>query len=86
MGGCGGHCRCGNEPANKEGELCATPKGGVALDANGKCPCGKSAEECCLSPSSAQGGHSAVLKKAKPDDNPAVGELCEAHGLAHLCG
>jgi len=48
MGGCGSHCRCTDESSNEKEGVCATREGGVALDENGKCPCGKTKEDCCL--------------------------------------
>lgn len=77
MGGCGTHCRCTGDASGTKDESCAVPKGSIALDKNGKCPCGKSADECC---------HKTILKNATVDENPALHELCKPHGKQHLCG
>lgn len=47
-GGCGGDCRCaGNTPDEKKDTLCGAEVMPLVLDEDGKCPCGKSADECC---------------------------------------
>jgi len=83
MGGCGSHCRCTDESSNEKEGVCATREGGVALDENGKCPCGKTKEDCCLSvQSQTQAGHKEKLPVA---ENEIVYELCKKHGKRHLC-
>jgi len=77
MGGCGPHCRCAGESQGKKGGVCGIPAVGVTLDANGKCPCGKPEKYCC---------HKVVLQKMTTGENPAIYELCKAHGKRHLCG
>lgn len=67
--GCGGNCACA-QMANSEDE-CALPEGGVVLDKDGKCPCGKSADDCCHSD--------------KIEGNDALHELCEPHNGKHVC-
>ena len=67
--GCGGNCACA-QMANSEDE-CALPEGGVVLDNDGKCPCGKSADDCCHSD--------------KIEGNDALHELCEPHNGKHVC-
>jgi hypothetical protein len=71
QGGCGGRCACA-DASKKEEESCA-PKGEIALDKDGKCPCGKSLDDCC---------HKDEIKST---GNDAVGELCEPHAGKNLC-
>ena len=52
-------------------EDCAPPEGGVVFDKEGKCPCGKSKEDCC---------HADLI-----DENPALHELCEPHNGRNVC-
>ena len=68
--GCGGNCACARE-ANEE--ACVTPKEGIQLDKDGKCPCGKSKEDCCHTDSIVS------------EENPALHELCEPHNGKHVC-
>jgi hypothetical protein len=49
MSGCGRNCACACGADEKETETCAAPEGGVTLDKDGKCPCGKAKEDCCHS-------------------------------------
>lgn len=67
--GCGGNCACAK--AAGEEATCETPVGGVMLDKFGKCPCGKSKEDCC--------------HKDSIDQNDALHELCEPHNGKHVC-
>lgn len=67
--GCGGNCACA-QMAGKE-EECAKPEGGVVLDKEGKCPCGKSADDCC---------HADSIEGAS-----ALHELCDEHNGKHVC-
>lgn len=66
-------CACG--PDEKKIESCEMPKGGVALDKEGKCPCGKEQEDCCHKD-----------KISFPQENEALHELCEPHNGKHVCG
>ena len=68
--GCGGNCACAQAANDKE--TCALPEGGVTLDKDGKCPCGKSAADCC---------HSDSME----GNNDALHELCEPHNGKHVC-
>lgn len=75
-GGCGGGCRCaGDTPEIKNDAACAVPKEPLMLDENGKCPCGKSMEDCCHKDEFSSGEH-----------NHALDELCEAPGNESPCG
>ncbi len=78
MGGCGGHCRCSDEKedTNKKtaSPSCASPTGGVMLDAEGKCPCGKTPDACC---------HKEVVFAS--EFNEALDELCADHGVVDMC-
>ncbi|OGZ18902.1 MAG: hypothetical protein A2494_03870 [Candidatus Lloydbacteria bacterium RIFOXYC12_FULL_46_25] len=75
-GGCGGGCRCaGDAPEIKNDTECAVPGEPLMLDANGKCPCGKSVEDCC---------HKDELSSS--EHNHALDELCEAPGNESPCG
>ena len=67
--GCGGNCACAR--AAGEEVDCATPTETVMLDKFGKCPCGKSKEDCC--------------HKDTIDENAALHELCEPHNGKHVC-
>jgi hypothetical protein len=70
--GCGGNCACAQAAANEsEAESCALPEGGVTLDKDGKCPCGKSKDDCCHSESIA--------------GENALHELCDEHNGKHVC-
>jgi hypothetical protein len=69
MNGCGGNCACAQKTEDKE--ICAAPVGGVELDKEGKCPCGKSTDDCC---------HSDTI-----DGNNALHELCDEHNGKHVC-
>lgn len=74
-GGCGGGCRCaGDTPEVKDDAQCVIPKEPLTLDKDGKCPCGKSAEDCC---------HKDELTDER---NHALDELCEVHGNELPCG
>lgn len=74
-GGCGGGCRCaGDAPDTKNDTQCATPIAPLILDENGKCPCGKTARDCC---------HKDELTES--DHNQAIDELCEAPLDEPLC-
>ena len=68
--GCGGNCACARRAMEEE---CAPPEGGVSLDKDDKCPCGKSADDCC---------HSDSIQKG---ENEALHELCEPHNGKHVC-
>ncbi len=67
--GCGGNCACA-QMANEQ-DTCKLPKDGITLDEHGKCPCGKSKDECC---------HSEAI-----EGNEALNELCEDHSGNHVC-
>lgn len=67
--GCGGNCACAQ--ASDDKDTCASPKETATLDKDGKCPCGKSADECC--------------HQDKADENDALHELCEPHNGKHVC-
>ena len=73
--GCGGNCACAQADAASKvtDEVCAPPEGGVMLDKDGKCPCGKVADECC---------HKESIEKNR---NSALHELCEPHNGKHVC-
>lgn len=73
--GCGGNCRCACGPEDMEQESCELPEGGVKLDKNGKCPCGKNLEDCCHKDS----------MESNDDENEALHELCEPHNGKHVC-
>ena len=73
MGGCGGHCACA-AGAKPDAEMTCKPEGEVALDKDGKCPCGKSADECC---------HKDKLVTGQKND--ALDELCSPHGGKNVC-
>ena len=72
-GGCGGQCACARAEESKKGEATCAPKGTVALDKDGKCPCGKSLDECC---------HKDEILAMQ---NDAVGELCDPTNGKNLC-
>ncbi len=81
MGGCGGHCRCADQAEVVDGPVtskkiasCEPPKEGVMLDAEGKCPCGKTPDECC---------HKEVVFAS--EFNEALDELCADHGVVDMC-
>ena len=67
--GCGGACACAQEKG--QDSACATPSETVSIDKFGKCPCGKSKEDCC--------------HKDTIDENAALHELCEPHNGKHVC-
>lgn len=47
-GGCGGECRCaGNTTRVKNDAQCDIEAVPLVQGKDGKCPCGKSADECC---------------------------------------
>ncbi len=69
MSGCQ-NCACG---AKEEVKVCPPNGGAVTLDANGKCPCGKSLDECC---------HKDEIGAV---ENPAIGELCEPVSGKSVC-
>ena len=75
MSGCGGHCRCNDMALGSSTGVCDTPKEAIALNKEGKCPCGKEREECC---------HKEALVDMTPND--ALNELCGPHGDSFLCG
>ena len=68
--GCGGNCACAKKQDEKT--ACAVPVGGIELDKHGKCPCGKSTDDCC---------HSDLI-----EGNDALHELCDEHNGKHVCG
>ncbi len=67
--GCKGACACAR--AAGQDAACATPTETVSIDKFGKCPCGKSKEDCC--------------HKDTIDENAALHELCEPHNGKHVC-
>jgi len=79
MGGCGGNCACARVASDVKEVDCPMPEGGVHLDKDGKCPCGKGADNCCHKDTLGGGA------KATNEANPAIGELCQPHGKQHLC-
>lgn len=68
MQGCGGNCACADK--NTEKETLTPVAGGVVFDEDGKCPCGKSKEDCC---------------HYESETNNAIGELCEPHNGTNVC-
>ncbi len=73
--GCGSNCKCAGG-IKAEDLSCEAPKEGVRLDKDGKCPCGKSSEDCC---------HRDTIMGAGDIENDALHELCEPHNGKHVC-
>jgi hypothetical protein len=75
MSGCGGNCACAamqNDKPEVNTKVCI-PDVAPILDADGKCPCGKSFDECCHKDEIVAG------------QNDALGELCAPHGGKNVC-
>lgn len=68
MQGCGNNCACAKKV--EDNETCMPPEGGVVFDKDGKCPCGKSKEDCC---------------HEDTESNGALDELCEPHNGMNVC-
>lgn len=70
-GGCGGNCACAK--MEQKGEKSCAPEGEITLNKDGKCPCGKSLDECCHK------------DEIKANQNDAIGELCDPESGKNIC-
>jgi|GEM_PF-1927174 len=72
MSGCQ-NCSCGNGDVKEEEKVCPPVSTKIMIGEDGKCPCGKTPDECC---------HKEELQR---DSAGAIDELCAPRKDKQIC-